>query len=86
MRETSPRGNDSYVAGDHNVICDVCGFQYKRSETRMRWDGLLVCSKDWEPRHPQERVRGIKERVGVDIARPDPTPTYIVTPITQDDL
>ena len=24
---------------------------------RERWDGLIVCKPDWEPRHPQDFVR-----------------------------
>jgi len=46
----------------------------------------MVCRKDWEPRHPQEFVRGKKEKIAVENARPEPTDVYIETPITQDDL
>lgn len=34
-----------------NASCDVCGFQFKASELRKRWDGLIVCDKDFETRH-----------------------------------
>lgn len=47
---------------------------------------MMVCRKDWEPRHPQEMVRGRKENIAVDIARPDSDPVMITTPVTQDDL
>ena len=86
MRETSPNSGDSYRHGDYWMICDSCGFKYRRSEMRMRWDNLMVCRKDWEPRHPQDYVRGIVEKIAVEIARPEPSPTVIVTPVTQDDL
>lgn len=86
MRETSVFGADSYRAGDNWVVCDLCGFKYRRSEVRLRWDGAVVCHKDWEPRHPQEFVRGVKEKAGVDLARPDPEVITIDTPVTQDDL
>jgi len=46
----------------------------------------MVCKKDWEPRHPQEFMRGIKEKIAVDIARPPSAPVMITTPVTQDDL
>lgn len=36
---------------EYNAICDVCRFVYKNYELRKRWDGLMVCEKDWEPRH-----------------------------------
>lgn len=36
---------------EYNVICDVCGFKYKASELRQRWDGPMVCKADWETRN-----------------------------------
>lgn len=42
---------------DYNAICDVCGFQYKASEMRKRWDNLIVCDKDFEHRHPLDFYR-----------------------------
>lgn len=36
---------------DYNAICDVCGFKYKASFLRKRWDGLMVCEADYEQRH-----------------------------------
>lgn len=35
-----------------NVICPVCGFKYKSTEMKKRWDGVWTCEKDWEVRHP----------------------------------
>ena len=43
--------------GDWNGICDVCGFKMKASKLKLRWDGLRVCSDDWEPRHPSDYYR-----------------------------
>lgn len=76
---------ESYRAGDHYVICDVCGFKYHSTETRMRWDGLRVCLKDYESRHPQDFVRGRRDRQAVRNARPEMrdqfiTPTFYVGP------
>lgn len=64
-------GNTHYTPGDWNAICDVCGFKYKASELRLRWDGAMVCRKDWEVRPPQDFVRGIKEQAGVPYSRPE---------------
>ena len=75
-----------YIPGDPWLICDECGFKYRRSEMHKRWDGFMVCEKDFEPRHPQEFVRGSKDTIAFRDSRPDPDPVYIVTPITQDDL
>lgn len=55
-------GND-YKAGGSWGICDECGFKFRLSELRRRWDKALVCKKDWEPRHPQEFIRGKADRI-----------------------
>lgn len=52
---------DYWKPNDYNAICDVCGFKYKASELRKRWDGVMTCPDDWEPRHPQDFVRGVKD-------------------------
>ena len=60
-----------YIPGDHLMVCDECGLTYRRSEVKKRWDGAMVCKKDWEPKHPQENVRVRVDRVAVDHARPE---------------
>jgi hypothetical protein len=52
-----------YVQGDYKRSCDVCGFDYLRSELKKRWDGAIVCVKDWHPRPPQEDGFVIPTRV-----------------------
>lgn len=66
-----------YVPGDFKRICDVCGFVYRASETRKRWDGLIVCMADFEQRHPQDFVRGRKDRQNVPDPRPEPVDNII---------
>ena len=66
-----------YSSGDWNGICDVCGRKFKMSQLRPRWDGLMVCAGDWETRHPQEFVRGIKDVQTVPVARPESTDVFI---------
>lgn len=61
---------DYYKHHDHNAICDVCGNKFKASELRERWDHARVCQEDWEPRHPQEFIRGIKENPKMEFSRP----------------
>jgi len=36
----------------------------------------MVCFKDWEPRHPQEFIRGVKDNPSVPISRPEATDTF----------
>lgn len=66
--------------GDWNAVCDVCGFEFKASQLRKRWDGQMVCSKDFETRHPQDLIRTIREHGGVAWARPEPTETFVSVP------
>lgn len=44
--------------------------------TRGQWDGLQVDERFWEPRQPQDFVRGVPDRQNVGIARPLPPPTF----------
>lgn len=66
-----------YRAGDFWRVCDVCGFECRASETRKRWDGLIVCLPDYEERHPQDFVRGRVDRQRVPEARPQPTDVFL---------
>lgn len=43
-----------FKKGAWNAICDVCGFQFKSTEMRERWDGMMVCHDDYETRHPMD--------------------------------
>lgn len=49
--------NPGYIAGNEWVECEVCGLEYRKSQMRKRWDGYIVCPKDFELRHPQDFVR-----------------------------
>ena len=68
---------DRYASGDWNAICDRCGKQFKFSRLKKTWDGLWVCSRDWEPRHPQDFVRGIKDDQHAPVTRPDAPDTFV---------
>jgi hypothetical protein len=64
-------GKRDYIAwGDYNVICDRCGAKYKASECKFEWNHLLVCVECWEPRQPQDYVRGLSDDQAVPVARP----------------
>lgn len=76
-----------FILGDSKACCDVCGFDYKQSQLRKRWDGAMVCSKDWEPRHPQDFVKARPEHNNVKDARPSPEPRFVeANEITPDSL
>ena len=66
------------VLGDHNAICDVCGFKFKASQLAKRWDGFMVCEKDWEQRHPQDTLRVKPENTTVPWSRPEASDQFVV--------
>ena len=79
--------SNGYVPGEYYVICDECGFKVRSSETRKRWDGMRVCTKDWEPRHPQDGVRGRVDRQAVPNARPEQPDDFLSdNEVTRDSL
>lgn len=68
---------DYYKSGDWNAECDVCGQKYKASKLKLRWDGLRVCPKDFEFRHPQDFVRGIRDSQNTPFSRPEPPNVFV---------
>ena len=49
----------------------------------MRWDGLMVCSKDWEPRQPQDFVHGIADKQVPPFIRAEQSDYFIPINYTQ---
>lgn len=45
--------------------------EYKATELKKTWDGLMVCSKDFEIRHPQDFVRGVPDYQAPKWTRPE---------------
>ena len=52
-----------YEPFNHWVECESCGFDVRAEDIRERWDGLLCCPADWEPRHPQDFVRSTSDTI-----------------------
>ncbi len=79
--------NDNFILGDSNAICDCCGFKFKQSALRKRWDGAMVCRADFELRHPQDSLKARPERNNVKDARPEPEYRFLsANEISGDDL
>lgn len=79
--------NDQFILGDSNGLCDSCGFKFKQSALRKRWDGAMVCRDDYELRHPQDELKARPERNNVKDARPEPEYRFLaVGEITADQL
>jgi hypothetical protein len=60
-----------YKPGVWKALCDVCGFEFKSDKLKQRWDGMMVCSEDFETRHPQDLLRVPRENPSVPWTRPD---------------
>jgi len=58
-------GKNYFEGGQWNAVCFRCGFKFKSSELRRTWQGFWACDTCWEPRHPQDFVRGIPDNSGV---------------------
>lgn len=65
-----------FKSGAWNVICDVCGRKFKNTDVRKRWDGLVVCSNDWESRHVADFIRVKPEKNNVKDPRPEQADTF----------
>jgi hypothetical protein len=79
---------DYYKSGTYNGICDRCGSKFKFSDLKLEWDGLYVCTANgcWEPRQPQDYVKGVRDDMSVPVSRPDQPAVFLdtlyVTPVT----
>jgi hypothetical protein len=72
-----PSDSGRYVPGDFYRICDRTGFKVRSSLTRKEWTGRIVRSDSYEPRQPQDFVRGIADVQSVPDPRPYPLDTFI---------
>lgn len=64
--------------GDYKMVCDRSGHTFPASEMRKEWTGMWVHESYWEPRHPQEFVRGRADDQKVPVARPEVNPTSLL--------
>lgn len=77
----------AYSPGAVKAICDRCGFEYRLSELRKEWTGLMVCAADFDPRPAEMTPPKVKpEGVPVPNARPDNQVDNTPNTTTRDDL
>ncbi len=73
-------GPRSYLKlGDWNAVCYFCGAKRKASELVRYWQGFYVCKECWEPRQPQDFVRGTTDEQTPPWTQPLPTVTFTYT-------
>ncbi len=68
---------NQYKPGDWNLICDVCGTKIKASESKRRWDGLIVCKRDFEFRHPMDFIKARTDKISVPFSRSEPVDQFV---------
>ena len=68
-----------FKKGDWNADCERCGFEYKASQLKKEWTNLMVCRDCWEPRHPQDFVKGVKDDSSVPWTNQDGTDSTVDT-------
>lgn len=66
-----------FLSGQYNAICDRCGFKFKSSELKKDWQGLMVCEKDFETRHPQTLIKTTTEGAFPEWSRPEAEDVFI---------
>ena len=74
--------------GDHWVISDISGFKFPASEMKKltgEQAGLLVHNSEWNPAHPQLRIRARSDDQSVSNVRLR-TDDLFPAATTQDDL
>ena len=67
----------NYTRGLWKCVCEACGRVYKNTQLRQRWDGFLVCEDDWEPRQPQDFVRGVADYQAPPYTRPEQADQFV---------
>lgn len=51
--------------------------EYYSEDKKKRWDGAIVCKWDWEPRHPQDLIKAVKEDTSIPDPRPEPPDIFV---------
>ena len=74
----APKGKADYLLlGDWNATCFECGMKFKASTLKKHWQGYWVCAKHWEPRHPQDFVKGVADNQSAPWVQPMPTDAFV---------
>ena len=65
-----------FKMGSFYRICDRTGFATRAERTRKEWTGLIVRDAQWEPRQPQDFVKGVIDDQTVPQPRPRQVDAY----------
>ena len=75
---------DYWAPGDWNALCAECGRKRKASTliqlpAGVPGSGLWVCREHWNPRQPQDYVKGIRDLQSPPWVQPDSALVFIQT-------
>lgn len=68
---------DFFALGDWNAQCFRCGRKFKASLMRKTWEGFYTCPRCWEPRQPQDYVRGVPDKPSPEWTQPQPADDFV---------
>jgi hypothetical protein len=71
-----------YKPGSFYRVCERTGFATRAERTQREWQGLFVRREVFEPRQPQDFVRGVPDIQTVPYSRPRPADVFIQTELT----
>lgn len=66
-----------YKPGSFYRVDDRTGFPQRAEKTRAEWTGLIVDEARWEPRQPQDLVKGVPDIQSVPNPRPLGANVYV---------
>lgn len=78
-----------YRHGSWLAVCHRCGFEYLAHQLAKEWTGLRVCCGPgtngcFEPRHPQDFVRGKADRQAPPWTSPKPPDVFVPAKVWND--
>ncbi len=65
------------VPAEPQALDPASGFKVPLKNLVRQWDNQLIDSRFVDKRNPQDFVRGIKDRMALPYARPEPPDTFI---------
>ena len=71
-----------YVPGSFYRICERTGFKVRAARTRKEWNNHIVREASYEPRQPQDLVRGVPDLQAVPEPRPRSPNVFLVIETT----
>lgn len=76
----------SFRLGYYKAECAICGFEFYNDELQKNWKGQYVDKRCFEPRHPQDFVRGKPDPQALPWTQPASPDTFVTTPVKPSDL